>query len=180
MTDLERFILENRDGFDSAEPEPAHFRRFEERLEALQPRRTLTARRSLILKVAAAVLLIITVGALAYDLSTGSIRSGFALAGQRDDMPQEIREAVQYYDGRAATKVEDLARLTAGRKDAGEAGNVAEGELRSLDAATRELRRSLEADPGNERILDAIVRNQQMKEAVLNTLIDRISSTRSK
>ncbi len=180
MNELERYITENRAGFDSDEPAPGHFHRFEQKLDSMHPQRGVLPGRSHLLKIAATILLVVTAGALAIDLSSHLLRDRFAVAGGEGDLPLEIREAMQYYDSRAAEQVKTLNRLSAGISGTGDAGKAADGQLRALDASTVELRRSLSADPGNEQILDAIVRNQQMKETVLNTLITSLTQIKYK
>ena len=175
MSDLEKYIGDHRDEFDTREPGPGHFRRFEDRLAGQPLQVQPVADRTVMLKVAAVILLLITVSVFIFDFAGREIRERFATAKPGTELPLEIREAVQYYDNQATTQLGTLHKLAAARNEPGTAGESAMKEMQSLDAATAELKTLLAANPGDERILDAIIQNQQMKESVLNNLISQVS-----
>jgi hypothetical protein len=176
MSDLQKFIREHQDEMNDAEPTAGHFERFAARLEEQSvgihpPGRT----RSQVLKVAALIVMLITVSVFVFDFATREIRERFANGNKGTELPVEIREAVQYYDSQAATQLATINKLAANNTSTGAPGVSALQEIRSLDATTEELMRSLDGNPGNEHILDAIIRNQRMKETMLNTIIIQLS-----
>jgi len=178
MPDLEKYIKDHKDEFDTLEPGNGHFHRFEDRLAsqpvAVQP----GIKRPMILKVAALILLMITVSVFVFDLATREIRERFATEKPGTELPLEIREAVQYYNNQTNTQIGTLRKLAAARREAGVASESAAAEIKNLDAATAELKKLLADNPGNEHILDAIIQNQQMKGSVLQTIITQLSQTK--
>jgi hypothetical protein len=175
MSDLQKFIRENRDEMNDAEPSAGHFERFAARLEEHPGIHSPGRTRSQMLKVAALVVILITVSVFVFDFATREIRERFAKGNIGSELPVEIREAVQYYDNQAATQLATINKLAAYNNSLGDPGTSALKEIRSLDATTEELKRSLAGNPGNEQILDAIIRNQRMKETMLNTIIIQLS-----
>jgi hypothetical protein len=51
---------------------------------------------------------------------------------------------------------------------------MAKNEMRSLNASSAELQKSLSVNPGNERVQAAIIQNHQMKEKVMNQVIEQL------
>jgi hypothetical protein len=178
MANLEKFVKDHLDEFDSHEPEPGHFKRFENRLNAKQVAKPVANTRLQILKIAALIIILITVSVFVFDFATREIRERFEVAEQGSELPAEIREAVQYYDNQANNRMADLYQLAANHVGAKALSASALQDIQNLDAATDELMRSLAGNPGNEKILDAIIRNQRMKETMLNTIITRISEAK--
>ena len=177
MQNLEKYIKNHLDEFDSGEPEPGHFKRFEDRF-AEQPVLKSSGRdRSLLLKIAALIIILITVSVFVFDFATREIRERFAVEKRGSELPVEIREAVQYYDNQTNTQIATLHKLAANREDAGTLNASAVKEIQSLDATTDELKKSLAENPGNEHILDAIIRNQQMKQTMLTNIISKLSQS---
>jgi hypothetical protein len=133
--------------------------------------------RSLLLKIAALIIILITVSVVAFEFVTREISNRFAIEKEGTELPLEIREAFQYYDNQTSVQMATLSKLAQRREDALALNTSALNEIRSLDAITSDLKQSLSENPGNELILDAIVRNQQLKETMLNTMITQISQS---
>jgi hypothetical protein len=175
MPNLEKYIRDHHDEFDSIEPEQGHFRRFEDRLNARHETRMPDRNRSRLLKIAALIILLVSVSVFVFDFATREIRERLAAGQKGTEMPVEIREALQYYDNQTKTQIAAIQKLTTNHEDATTLNASALKDIQSLDASTDELKRSLSGNPGNEHILDAIVRNQQMKETMLNTIITQLT-----
>ncbi len=174
MSDIEKFTREHHDEFDTFEPEAGHFERFESRLQQ-QPVIRIGHHRSAMLKVAALILILISVSVFAFDFATREIRNRFASGKTGSELPVEICEAVQYYDNQTNAQLLALSKLTSGNTEALKISESAIKEIRNLDDATADLKNNLSASPGNEHILDAIIRNQQLKEIMLNNIINQLS-----
>jgi len=187
MNDLEQYLRDHREEFDTDEPRPGHLRRFEERLDGLHKKQGTglrilpgLTRPVLLLRIAASVLVLVTAGTILFTLNPRGIREQFASAASTGELPQEVREAMRYYDDQAASMIESIHRIAATRPDDGDARALAAGELQSIDAGIVELRRTLAADPENEQVLDAILRSQQMKQEVLSSLLTQLSRVNTK
>ncbi|MCX6268829.1 MAG: hypothetical protein NTW16_16005 [Bacteroidetes bacterium] len=175
MTNLEKYVKNHLEEFNSHEPDQGHFKRFEDRLNEQSELKSQVHSSFWGLKIAALILVMISVSVFVFDLATREVRERFSAEKEGAELPLEIREAVQYYDNQSVTQIATLNRLAANHADAGALGTSVLKEIQSLDHATEELKNSLHENPGNERILDAIIRNQQMKETMLNTIITQLS-----
>jgi hypothetical protein len=171
-------MSEHRDEFDSFEPDPGHFGRFEQRLAAQPQTMRPLVNRSVMLRIAALVLVLISISVFLFEYAGKFIGERFAAGRAGTELPLEVREAVQYYENQAATRLGTLNALAANQKGTGNISESALSEIRTLDASTADLKKMLAASPGNEHILDAILRNQQMKESVLNNIISQVSQTK--
>ncbi|MCX6278640.1 MAG: hypothetical protein NT004_11145 [Bacteroidetes bacterium] len=176
MTNLQKFIREHREEFDDSEPSKDHFERFAVLLDEQSKTHIPAYNRSQLLKIAALILLLIGLSAIIFDFATQQIRSRFASVQNNTELPEEIREVIQYYDSHANVQLAALGNLTVGNKDAVALNESVLREIGFLDASTAELKINLADNPGNERIEAAIIRNQQMKESILNTIINEISN----
>ena len=66
MDKLEKYVAENRNLFDDSEPSEGHLDKFREKLES-QPVASLGMNRSLLLKVAAGLLILLTVSVFFHE-----------------------------------------------------------------------------------------------------------------
>ena len=175
MKNLEQYIRDHRDEFDADEPDEGHFAAFRDRL-AFEPQAAHAPFRSTaMLRVAAVVLLMITVSVAVFEFGARYIGNTLSARSEEKELPDEVREAMQYYDNRASAGIAEIRQLAAGHSGIGADGKEALREIGSLDASTAELKLALADDPGNEKITDAILRNQQMKDAILTHVITRLS-----
>ena len=177
MSDFEDFIRKNRDEFDSLEPDSGHLTRFRSRLEAQQPAYLPQRNRWIMLKIAALILILISITVFVFEFATLEIRERFSSSKPDTELPAEIREAVQYYENQTNTQLKELKSLVANNSEAQSLSENAISEIRKLDISTTDLKKTLSSNPGNEQILDAIVRNQQMKEVILANIIKQLSQS---
>ena len=169
MTELEKFILENAERFNDAEPDPGHFARFEGRLNKLHSVER-SSKRLLYLKIAAAALVLLTAGTLVLDLARKDIRHMLDNRTASVELPGEVQEAMNYYDMQAEKQMKEIA----GKANSRDAQATATSEVKTLDANTAELKEALKENPGNEHIMNALIRSQQMKEKVVRDIAEKI------
>ncbi len=178
MSELEKFISDHKQEFDTFEPDPGHFERFGSRLKE-QPLILPTGQnKSVMLKVAALILLLISVSVFIFEFATREIRERLASVKSGSELPVEISDAVQYYNSQATAQLGTLRKLASDKSEAQSLSESALKEISTLDAATADLKNSLSSNPGNEHILDAIIRNQQMKETILTNIINQLSQSK--
>jgi len=179
MKNLEKYIRDHHDEFDSMEPDQGHFDRFEDRLTDRSVLKIAGHNRPLILKIAALIIILISVSVFIFDFATREIREQFTDQFRQAELPLEIRQAFQYYDNQTITQIATIRKLASSHDEAGAIRASTLKNIQNLDASTEELRRSFTENPGNEQILDAIIRNQQMKESMLNTIINQLSQLKN-
>jgi hypothetical protein len=151
--------------------------KFQDRLSS-QPAMAVDHTRSRLLKVAAFIVILISVSVFLVEFVTRELSERFALSNQGSELPLEITEAIQYYDNQANVQLGALNKLAASNSEAISLNETALSEISKLDFATAELKNTLSVNPGNEHILDAIIQNQQMKESILNNIIKQLSQSK--
>jgi hypothetical protein len=177
MDKLEKYISDFREEFDEVEPPIGHFSRFEEKLSGQPGVRKRFMNRPMIMKIAAGLLILLTFTMFLADYSR--IRSaGRSALGSGDGLSSEVREAVDYYDNSATSRMASIHKLACCGQDVKKIYDGAQDEINALDASTNELKSSLEHNPNDERIQAALIQNQQMKEKVLDNLIDQLKQAK--
>ncbi|MEI6454837.1 MAG: hypothetical protein WCO93_00990 [bacterium] len=177
MNNLEKYVRQHREAFDDREPSSGHFERFEVRLDGAHNGSSRIGR-PMILRIAAAILFLITLSAVVYDLKTNALRSGFGMAYSKTELPAEISEAIQYYDILAVKQLKEIDELAGTDQKARDLSLSARREVQSLDNNTVTLKKAFLESPGNERILAALARNQQMKEKVTSTILKQMNQNK--
>jgi len=178
MKDLEKYIKDNLDQFNDAEPDPDHFERFRNKLE-LQENRDYTIQRSgMFLKMAAAILIFLTVSVFIFDYSIHGLRNILVPQTAKVIFPADVSDAMQYYSQEASQGISEINQMAGSGEEAQQLKDMALKDLRSLDANTSELTRAYRDNPDDERITAAIIRNQQMKETIIKNIIQEMNQTK--
>jgi hypothetical protein len=180
MDKLEKLISENRASFDEAEPLSGHFSRFEEKLDRQQTHSGISFNRNFLLKVAAGLLILLTVSVYLFDFAAN--RFSRKLSGENRSflVPAEMQDAINYYDDAASAKLGQINKLACCGQDTRNVYSMASNELQSLTSSSKELQNALSENPGNERIQAAIIQNHQMKEKVMNQVVNRLKMKKEK
>ena len=173
MDNLEKFITENRELFDDAEPQSGHFSRFEEKLDQQQPHPEAAFDRYFLLKIAAGLLILLTVSVYIFDFAAHHISKSLSGESRAAVVPAEIQEAINYYDDAASTKLGQINKLACCGQDTRKIYTMANNELKTLNANSEELKKALSENP-DERIQAAIIQNNQMKEKIMNELVGQM------
>jgi hypothetical protein len=175
MGNLEKFISENRDEFDYIEPLDGHFERFQERLGNGEEKHSTGISRFYFLRVAAIILLFITISVLVFDQAVRSVRGRLSKETSGIQLPGDMAEAMQYYNSKAISQLSEIRKLSSDPVQADQINKDALDEMGALDAGTKELQQSLAENPDDERIQAAIIQNQQMKEGIMNTILSKLN-----
>ncbi|MEI7983077.1 MAG: hypothetical protein WCI71_15615 [Bacteroidota bacterium] len=178
MSDLEKFINHHREEFDNFEPGPGHYKKFESRLTYLPVTLHIAKNPHTMLRIAALILVLITLSVFVFDLGTKEIRTYLNNRNAGTELPEEVREAVQYYDNQVGNRLEQLNKLASSNEEARVLSSNVIREIQNLDASTDEIKRSLAENPNNERILAALIQNQQMKEGIINNIINQLNQVK--
>lgn len=178
MDKLEKYVKEHRDLFEDSEPPAGHFDRFEGKLDSQLDNKGFALNRVFLLKIAAGLLILLTVTVFLFDIAVRRI-SKFAqdnISGK--ELPAELQEAVNYYDDAATIHLGKIQKLACCGQDTRNLYSMASGELDALDANATELKKTLKENPDDERVQSALIRNQKMKETVMNNMISKMKSAK--
>jgi hypothetical protein len=174
MDKLEEFITENRESFDDAEPLAGHFSRFEEKLDQQQAHSGIAIDKNFLLKIAAGLLILLTVSVYIFDFAANRISKKLSGESRSALVPAEMQDAINYYDAAASAKLGQINKLACCGQDTRKIYSMASDEMKTLNANSAELQKALSENPGNERIQAAIIQNQQMKEKVMDELVNQM------
>jgi hypothetical protein len=173
MDNLEKFLTENRELFDDADPQAGHFSRFEEKLEQQQLHSGVAVDKYFLLKIAAGLLILLTVSVYIFDFAANHISKSLSGESRAAVVPAEIQDAINYYDDAASTKLRQINKLACCGQDTRKIYTMASAELKSLNANSKELQKALSENP-DERVQAAIIQNNQMKEKIMNEVVNQM------
>ncbi len=164
MSNLEKFILENRADFDTEVPRLDVWAKLDRQLDRQRPAvRVVWMKR---LRAAAAVLALLLAGGAAGAYLTNQGKAVDSLA----DVSPEHAEMERYF----STQVEEkLAKLASYKQD-----GVVKADLQELDAAYEQLRQELENAPvgAEEKIIQAMIETYQTKINILEQVLEKVES----
>lgn len=174
MDKLEKFITKNRESFDDAEPLTGHFSRFEEKLDQQQSHSGFAIDKNFLLKIAAGLLILLTVSVYIFDFAANRLSKNLSGESRSAIISTEMQDAINYYDDAASTKLGQIDKLACCGQDTRKVHSMANNEMETLNANSAELQKTLSENPGNERIQAAIIQNHQMKEKVMNQVVNQM------
>jgi len=156
MDELEKHIMNNREGMDIHDPDPGLWDRIGKKLP--HDRRPL---QSYLWRAAAAVLVA--------ALCTAAILTAIRAAGRLND-PQvaEVRETRQYYDSRIQSLYREAEPLLTANPDIGRELTAGMGELDSLSA---EIISDLSDNIASSEVVEALIRNYRLRIELLEDML---------
>lgn len=164
MSDLEKYMNEIRDQLGEDEPSPGHLQRFSKKLKSRQqPVRRLNFRHAL--QIAASIAIILASGVVIIKSSKGGDK--IAVTPER----QEFQNARNYYAQQVDAKYDDIAGLPF---DSQQEKELLLEELSEMDIYYSELLNELNANPGDERVMNALIQHYQMKLQVMDQIINQL------
>jgi hypothetical protein len=180
MDKLDKFISENASLFNDSEPDPGHFERFSEKLDRESGTVDFRIRRSLMLKIAAGILVLITATVLVFDLAVNRIHKSFETAGAGSGITNEIKDAMTYYEGLTKSRMGEFNKLACCGEEQAHLNSLVSTELNGLDANIAELKQALQTNPDNEKLQAALIQNQQAKNQVLDNMISQMKKAKDR
>ncbi|MCK5135051.1 MAG: hypothetical protein KAR19_04625 [Bacteroidales bacterium] len=168
MVDLEKHIKEQRLLFDTDKPRDGHEERFMQKLD-WQPVRRINFRH--VLQVAASVAIILT---SAFVLIKQN-KSGSKTA-QRE-IPAAVLEADNYFATQVNARYDQIQDFNF---ESSEEKAVLLDELKDLDAYHQQLMSDLKANPDDGRVINALIRQYQIKLEVMDQIIYQLNLFKTK
>jgi hypothetical protein len=178
MDRLDKFIGENRELFNDSEPDPDHFNRFRERLGQESGTAGFMMKRNQMLKIAAIIIVFITTTVFVFDLGVKRFSKSIAADNSEKGLTDEMENAMNYYDGLTVNRLGEFNKLACCGEEKVRLNSMVSSELNKLDKNISELKQILKDNPDNERIQAALIQNQQMKNQVLDNMIDQMKKTK--
>jgi hypothetical protein len=178
MQRIEEIIKNNKQAFSENEPRYGHLERFTEKLASdHQKREGWFERYAIAIRIAAAVLLFVTVSTLFYTDRIPGIKDLFTQRIASAELPMELVEVMQYYNILTDKKVSQIDELAVSTDEAGRVKAKAMTELKALEESASDLEDEYAQNPNNERILNALLLNQRKKAEILDKILNTLSQT---
>ncbi|MDA3822200.1 MAG: hypothetical protein PF450_06260 [Bacteroidales bacterium] len=169
MSDLEKYMVELRNEMDTEEPEKGHMDRFSKKLKKDDPRiRRINFRHAI--QIAASIAIIMASGVVIVKSSKGS--SKVALS----PVVEEFQETTTFYARQVNLKYEDISVLEFDTKQEKE---MLMEELSEMDTYHKDLLKELNANPGDERVMNALIQHYQIKLQVMDQIIEQLEQVKN-
>ena len=177
MKDIEQTIRKRLGEFNQDEPVEGHFDRFENRLDQFHSMHNENwfERNDLVLRIAASALVFLVIGGLLFTGTFSNLKFFVSDKIMAADLPVELKEVMQYYNVIVDTQVSQIDDIAVSEVEAERVKEMTLAELKYLEENQDELEKEFQKNPGNERIMHALVVNQQKKTELLDRIIEVLS-----
>ncbi len=162
---LEKFVLSNREEFDSYDPDPKIWDRIKSNL---RPGKSVNWR--LIISRVAAVLLIFIISFMINRF----LEEGFpkiTLVKDKEVEIPELKEAENYYSGLLNEKLNEIKPILSACPSLQEELNY---DLNQLDSIYAELKNDLKDNIANQEVIDAMIQNYRLRISILEEILSEI------
>lgn len=167
MINFEDYISKNKEEFNSEPLPEGHEFRFQQKLNPAFNRKN-----SFIIKysvaIAASILIFLASTIYVYTLKKDGYKGAIEAS-----QSVEFQEAVKYY-----TEVNDAAMIKLKETLSAQPDDVSSpviSEFKEMEDTYRQLMSDLKANPNDIRIMSAVVQHHQLKQDLINNLIERFT-----
>ncbi|MCD4698432.1 MAG: hypothetical protein K8S16_19575 [Bacteroidales bacterium] len=177
MKKIEKIIAENRDAFNTEAPGPEHFEHFRAKLNSYHKSEHASwfERYSFSLRVAAVIMIFVTIGTFIYTGSFSKLKSLVSDQIVAAELPQEVIEVMQYYNVITDKKVKKIDELAVSEDEAKRVKEMALLALSELDDNRKALEKEYAQNPNSERIINAIILNQTKRTEILDKILNTLN-----
>lgn len=171
--ELERLILDNRHSFEEEEPQDGHFERFEAKLQkASKPVRKINFRP--VLKIAAVVIFAL----MAVNQVRIWVKPEKKETLSLGSISPQYREVEFYYTTAIQTGMKQLQVLEKEGYISEKEQQVMKKEQKEFDLMYQKLLEDLEANPDDERVINAMLEYYQARMNVLTLIVNKLNEVK--
>ena len=174
MDKLEKFIRENRSSFDDKEPSAGLWHKIDSDLDKMEGKEASIG--SYMWKAAAIILFAVVIGLLVDRNIVGNSELAYVMTSESGDSDITFTEVEDYYIQVINEKQELIAKFIA---ETPTIDKSLLGEIDQLDSTYQVLKNNLR-EVNNDKILDALVINLQMRIDILNrqlSVLERLQNS---
>lgn len=177
MSGIENKIKNSREAFNEVDPSPDHLANFRAKLDDYHSADKISwfSRHSEVIRIAAAVSIFIAVGTFYFAGGFSFIRNSISEQIVAAELPLEIQEVMQYYNVISNKKVDQINDLAISEDEAKRVKEMALFELKALEEERVELEKEYTKNPNSERIMNALLLNQQKKSGILDKILNTLN-----
>ncbi len=162
---LEKFIINNREEFDSRKPDAKLW----DKIEAdIKPKKTVSWK--FVFGRAAAVLFIFIASYITYEFINKGFPKITFIKSTEIEIP-ELMEAENYYSRLLNQKLEEIKPIITGYSTLEEELNY---DLDQLDSLYNELKNDLKDNIANQEVIDAMVQNYRLRITILEEILSEL------
>ena len=169
--ELEKFVIENRDGFDDFDPDPAIWAQVQKNVK---PVRKISATR-ILLRVAAVIVIFIS-SYVFHDYQTESSRATFMMEqadANQIEAAKNFFEAKAYYTSMIGSKEREVFELS---KNYPQIKKELISEFKEIDQEQNELQKDLKDGASNKEIIEAMIQNYRIQLDILESVLYELST----
>jgi len=167
MKELEEYIKKQRLLLDSDHPREGHEKRFMQKLSR-QPARRISFRHAI--QIAASLAIIVSCGIFVIKVN----KSGDKVT--RTEIPVNVLEADIYYTSEVNARYNQIKEFDF---ESAEEKAVLLNELTEMDNFHQQLMSDLEANPDDERVINALIHHYQLKLEIMDQIIMQLTQIKS-
>jgi hypothetical protein len=181
---IEKIISDNLEKLNDNEPRDGHFDRFEAKLKSHNRRKIISL--SMVLKVAAAVVFVLLAANQAFIyFSSDEKLSSTAEENNRQNVSlasvaPEYEEVEFYYNNAINVGLNQWESMVEIGLISDEEQNLMDKELDEFGNVYESLRKDLEANPNDERVINAMLEYYQTKLSVINMIVNKLEEVKQK
>ena len=177
MKKLRHFIIENKESFDFSEPNEGHFERFMDRINIENPKELKLPIYG-ILKIAAIFILVIGISVVLINNIDKSKNGAEVNRICLSDISDDYEEVENFYNSRIEQKMKILNDIAPMGSDIEK--DFLNEEFKEIDKSYSELQKELSLNVQDRRIIEAMIRNYQIKTNILDKIIYQLDSINPK
>jgi len=171
--ELERLIINNRPSLQDEEPLEGHFERFEARLQkASKPTRVINFRP--VLKIAALVVFALLAVNQGRIWLTPEKKETLTLGS----ISEEYREVEFYYTNAIQLGMSQWEKLSREGLVSESEQVMMQTEQKEFDQMYQKLQKDLEANPDDERVINAMLEYYQARMNIINLIINKLQEVK--
>ena len=179
---IEKLISENLEGLNDNDPNEGHFERFEEKLIKQSKKRTISLR--FVLKIAAAIIFVfLAVNQGLIYFSAHNSNSGLKNDGKEFSLASvspEYEEVEFYYSNAINIGLNQWENMIGKGLISKEEQNMMDEELSDFGNIYESVRKDLEANPTDERVINAMIEYYRTKLGVINMIVNKLEEVKQK
>ncbi len=169
MDKLEKIIIDNRNSFDTLEPDNEHLKRFEDRLNNYNKKRN-NFSFTYLLKAASVTILIGLSSLWVYDNLISQNEKTLS------NISPEYRDVETYYTTQVNNKINQINQIN--HYNTEKQKELFKEEFTDLDSLYINLQKELKTNPNDERVINAVIHHYQMKIDILNNILNYFNNVK--
>lgn len=173
MSVFEDKIRRNKNYFNQREPDLGHKERFISKLNEADISHNQNNQYGLTFKIAASLIVLISLGLLLTYLLTDTDNSNEELVNTIT-YSQDMNDILAYYDAVSMEKVNQIDNLVPDPEQANELKKTAINRLDDIDGSLAAIEKELVKNPDDENIKSALINNKRKKVAVMEKILFQI------